>query len=130
MRSLYQGLTTWGVDPFQINYEFFGQASNLLEESLTSQTTIDNTTQQFEVTFQRSGIKANWSPTSGSILDFAEANDIKPDFICRSGMCQTCLSRVVQGTFSYFNKDVIPPEGTNDILICSAHPTSDIVLDI
>ena len=130
MRSLYQGLIEWGVDPFQINYEFFGQASNLLEESSTPQTTIDNTLEHFEVVFQRSGVTANWSTTTGSILDLAEANHIKPDFICRSGMCQTCLSRVVHGTFAYFNESVIPPEGANDILICSAHPTSDIVLDI
>ena len=130
MRSLYQGLIAWGVDPFQINYEFFGQASNLLEESSTSQTTIKNVVEHFEVTFQRSGVKANWSTTTGSILDLAEANDINPDFICRSGMCQTCLRRVVQGTFAYFNEGVIPPKGADDILICSAHPTSDMVLDI
>ena len=130
MRSLYQGLIKWGVDPFQINYEFFGQATNLLEENSTSQTTIENTVEHFEVVFQRSGVTANWSTTTGSILDLAEANHIKPDFICRSGTCQTCLSRVVHGTFAYFNESVIPPDGPNDILICSAHPTSDIVLDI
>jgi len=130
MRSLYQSLIAWGVDPFQINYEFFGQASNLLEANSTSQTTIGNASEYFKVTFQRSGVKASWSSTSGSILDLAESNGINPDFICRSGMCQTCLSRVVHGAFTYFNEGVVPPEEANDILICSAHPTSDIVLDI
>ncbi|MBM09893.1 MAG: oxidoreductase [Magnetovibrio sp.] len=130
MRSLYQGLISWGVDPFQINYEFFGPATNLLEENTLSERVPTNTADSFEVIFQRSGKKANWSSASGSILELAEATNVNPDFICRSGMCQTCLSRVITGTYTYFKEGVIAPENTNDILICSSHPTSDIVLDI
>ena len=130
MRSLYQGLTKWGVDPFQINYEFFGPASELTNESSTAKRAEADSSETFEVTFKRCGVSATWSPAAGSILELAEANNINPDFICREGMCQTCLSQVIEGSFDYLNDGVVPPDDDNSILICSSRPTSDLVLDM
>jgi ferredoxin-NADP reductase/MOSC domain-containing protein YiiM len=81
------------------------------------------------VTFSRSGLTANWSSGYGSILDFAEACDVPTRFSCRSGVCHICETGVVAGTTTYVQAPLEPPPpGT--VLICSAAPDSDLVLDL
>ena len=123
MTSLYQGLTEWGVDPFQINYEFFGQASDL-----TGKAGLDDG-ESHQVTFRRSGVTVKWTPAVGSLLELAETHGISPDFVCRAGNCHTCVQHVVEGAFSYLHEAIIPPMDDSDVLICSAKPDSDLVLD-
>jgi len=135
MKSLYNGLLDWGVDEFQIVYEFFGTACELRDkpeetpEQKAAAMGLDADT-RFQVEFRRSGVSAEWTPAAGSILELAEANGMAPDFICRAGMCHTCLSNVVAGEFEYLHGDVVTPMGEDEILICSARPKSDMVIDI
>ncbi|MEK9723806.1 MAG: 2Fe-2S iron-sulfur cluster-binding protein [Rhodospirillaceae bacterium] len=134
MKSLYNGLLDWGVDEFQIVYEFFGTASELREkpqqtpeEAATAMGLAPDTA--FAVEFRQSGVSAEWTPTSGTLLELAEANGVDADFICRQGMCHTCLTTVLSGSFAYAHDDVVPPMGDDEVLLCSARPTSDIVVD-
>ncbi|MAH85539.1 MAG: hypothetical protein CBB68_15045 [Rhodospirillaceae bacterium TMED8] len=132
MSSLFQGLIAWGVDPFQINYEFFGPASDLRGNDLTHQhkeALGSKSNANYTVTFQKANLRAAWTSSHGSLLDLAEASGVNVDFICRSGMCQTCLAKVVDGTFEYEHPDVIQPRN-GEILLCSARPTSDLILDV
>ncbi len=135
MKSLYNGLADWGVDELQIVYEFFGTACELREKpALTPEQAAAEmglaADTSFQVEFRQSGITAAWTPTSGTILDLAEASGLDPDFICRAGMCHTCISTVLDGAFEYTHDDVVTPMGDDEVLICSARPKSDLVVDV
>lgn len=81
------------------------------------------------ITFARSGLTVNWSADYGNILDLAEVCDVPTRFSCRSGVCHVCETGVVAGTTTYVQSPLEPPEpGT--VLICSAAPESDLVLDL
>jgi ferredoxin-NADP reductase/MOSC domain-containing protein YiiM/ferredoxin len=81
------------------------------------------------VTFSRSGLTVNWSADYGNILDLAEACDVPTRFACRSGVCHVCETGVVAGTTKYVQSPLEPPE-QGRILICSAAPESELVLDL
>lgn len=81
------------------------------------------------ITFARSGLTVNWSSRYGSILDFAEVCDVPTRFSCRSGVCHVCETGVVAGTTKYIQAPLEPP-APGTVLICSAAPDSDLVLDL
>jgi uncharacterized protein len=83
-----------------------------------------------EVVFNQSGQTLNWSPEDGTILEFAEENDIYPEHSCRSGICGTCMTKIVEGEVEYEKKPTakITP---GSVLICISKPkTARVVLDI
>ncbi len=82
-----------------------------------------------EVTFARSGLTTAWSDAYASVLELAEACDVPTQWSCRSGVCHTCATAVLSGEASY---DVPPlePPGPAELLICSARPTEELVLDL
>jgi ferredoxin-NADP reductase/MOSC domain-containing protein YiiM len=81
------------------------------------------------ITFARSGITVNWSPDYGNILELAEACDVPTRFACRSGVCHTCVTGIVAGTATYIQSPLEDPDA-GEVLICSAAPASDLVLDL
>lgn len=81
------------------------------------------------ITFSRSGLTVNWSSDYGNILDLAEACVVPTRFSCRSGVCHLCVTGVVAGTTTYVQSPLEPPE-QGAVLICSAAPESDLVLDL
>ena len=84
----------------------------------------------FRVEFKKSGLSANWNPKVENIMELAEDAGVAVDFSCRAGTCHTCLSTVIEGTFDYGDNDVFEPDGDDEILICSAQPTSNMVIDV
>ena len=81
------------------------------------------------VTFARSGLTVNWSPDYRSILELAEACDVPTRFSCRSGVCHVCETGIVDGTTRYVQAPLELPD-PQTVLICSAAPESDLVLDL
>jgi ferredoxin len=81
------------------------------------------------ITFARSGLTVNWSPDYGTILDLAESCDVPTRFSCRSGVCHICVTGVVAGTTTYIQPPLELP-AVGEVLICSAAPESDLVLDL
>jgi ferredoxin-NADP reductase/MOSC domain-containing protein YiiM len=81
------------------------------------------------ITFARSGLTVSWSDDYANILDLAEACDVPTRFSCRSGVCHVCETGVVAGTTTYVQMPLEPP-GKSTVLICSAAPASDLVLDL
>lgn len=79
------------------------------------------------ITFCKSQRTAKWlAKDAQSLLQFAEAQGLKPDYGCRSGACGTCETKLLKG-------QVDGPEGDRDgtILICSSVPaSSEIELDL
>jgi ferredoxin-NADP reductase/MOSC domain-containing protein YiiM len=81
------------------------------------------------VTFARSGLTAPWGDGYASVLELAEACDVPTQWSCRTGVCHTCVTAVLAGEASYETPPLEPP-GSDELLICSSRPTTDLVLDL
>lgn len=131
MKDLYNGISEWGVDESRVRYEFFGPKKLLkTEKKQRKPERITSAIEEsFQVNFARSGVTTFWTPSSGSLLDLAEAQGLRPDFSCRSGICQSCICELHDGEFEYFQEplDITDP---GCILICSAKPKSDIIINV
>jgi len=131
MRSLYNGLLDWGVAEGRIHYEFFGPASVLKAgaEKAPTQVTDDRGSPNFNVVFDQSGVTVAWDPGVDSILELAEAHGLRPDYSCRSGICHTCMCKLIAGEVSY----VVEPADLPDpghVLICCSRPVSDVIVGL
>ena len=134
IKSLYCGLLSLGVSESRIHYEFFGPASILTEEAgpsgqaavLTAEAEIAG---EIQVTFARSGVTANWEADSGTILDLAEQQGLSPEYSCRSGICRTCMCRLVEGEVEYLEEPLDPPD-PGCVLICCSRPKGRLVIEV
>jgi ferredoxin-NADP reductase/MOSC domain-containing protein YiiM/ferredoxin len=81
------------------------------------------------ITFARSGLTVPWSDLYSSLLELAEACDVPTRWSCRTGVCHTCVTGVLSGEASYSTPPLEPP-GDGQLLICSATPEGDLVLDL
>ncbi|MBL3827113.1 MULTISPECIES: 2Fe-2S iron-sulfur cluster-binding protein [unclassified Marinobacter] len=127
MRSLYSGLREIGVDRSHIHYEFFGAGELGESEELTPTVVLP---ERANITFGRSGVQAEWTHQSGTLLETAEASGLKPDYNCRSGKCGACATRLTSGVVHYQRSPVITP-GKGEVLTCCAVPMSeDVQIDI
>jgi len=129
MESLYGGLKSLNVADERIHYEFFGPGATLhkqpgigsLVEELGDQ-------QPVPVQFARSGIQTTWDPSKGTLLDLAESEGLQPAYSCRSGICQTCATKVSQGAVAYVEPPMVDP-GKSTALICSSYPRPEATED-
>ena len=126
MESLYDGLKSLNVADERIHYEFFGRGATLHQERPSG---FESLAEQLgdrapvTVQFARSGIEATWDPTKGTLLDLAESEGLQPAYSCRSGICQTCATKVLQGEVDYIESPMVAP-GEDTALICSSYPRS------
>jgi len=128
MQSIMQGLKESGVPDSRVFFESFGKPMKSQSEKQTQTATGD---EKFaEIVFAKSGKTLTWQPSDGTILEFAEANDINPPFSCRVGVCGTCMCKISEGAVAYQEE----PTATTDqgsVLICISQPgTAKLVLDI
>jgi ferredoxin-NADP reductase/MOSC domain-containing protein YiiM len=132
--DMREALIAVGFDPARIHSELFG-ALPPINPGVVAQTSkrphqpAGPPGTGPAITFARSGLTANWSPERGSILEFAESCDVPTRYSCRSGVCHMCVTGVVAGTTTYTQQPLELPEPT-EVLICSAVPASDLVLDL
>jgi ferredoxin-NADP reductase len=82
-----------------------------------------------EVSFARTGLTTRWSDDYASLLELAEACDVPTQWSCRTGVCHTCATAVLSGGTTYTTTPLEPP-GADEVLICSARPSEDLVLDL
>ena len=133
MRSLFDGLLSWGVPEQQIHYEFFGPASAVSERAkVATPKRVAEAAEcctDLEVRFSTSGVRTNWNPSFESILDLAEANGLSPDYSCRSGVCQTCVVRIEAGEVEYVIEPLDPPDD-GSVLICCSKPRTPVVITL
>jgi ferredoxin-NADP reductase/MOSC domain-containing protein YiiM len=81
------------------------------------------------VSFARSGVAAHWKSSYQSILELAEACDVKVRWSCRAGVCHNCESGLVSGAIAYAPEPLDSPAEGN-LLICCARPIKDVVVDL
>jgi len=129
MRNAFWALRGLGVATERIHYEFFGPGGTLddatasaVEPELDSANVGPQT-----VHFARAGKTATWR--QGSLLDLAEQAGLSPVYSCRSGLCGSCATRIVEGGVVYPEPPLTPP-APGEALICCARPGSGLVLDL
>ena len=135
MADVRDALTVVGLDPTHIHSELFGALPSINPGIVDGaprkppHLPVGTPGTGPSITFARSGLTVNWSAGYGSILDLAEACDVPTRFSCRSGVCHLCVTGVVAGTTTYVQSPLEPP-AAGEVLICSAAPQSDLVLDL
>lgn len=83
-----------------------------------------------EVVFAASNRTLTWRSGDGSLLEFAEANDLKPEYSCRQGFCMSCVCQLLEGKVEYIET---PSEELEEdsVLTCIAIPkTAKVILDL
>ena len=121
--QMHDGLAAAGVNPLCIRYEAFGPSTLLPARSVAP-----DPAATFKIAFARSGMDAVWTPSSGTLLNLAEAAGVSPTFGCRAGSCGLCRTAITEGRVSYV-EPIDAPE-TGYIYPCCAIPETDCRLDI
>ncbi len=139
MAAMYPLLTGLGIRKENIRYEFFGPASlldpdapppppapdltELAEESAAPADAAGGPT----VVFERSGVTARFGSFRGSLLDFAEAQGLEPEFSCRAGICATCVCTLLEGQVVYEEDEPLDPPADDEVYLCLARPSGETV---
>jgi uncharacterized protein len=121
---MHDGLAAAGINPLCIRYEAFGP-STLLPARGAAPTDPAAT---HNVSFARSGVEAVWTPSSGTILNLAEAAGVSPTFGCRAGSCGLCRTAIAEGRVSYVEPIDEPEAGY--VFPCCAIPETDCRVDL
>jgi hypothetical protein len=124
IRQMHDGLAAAGINPLCMRYEAFGP-STLLPARGAAPTDPATT---FNVSFARSGVEAIWTPSSGTILNLAEAAGVSPTFGCRAGSCGLCRTAIAEGRVSYVEPIDEPEAGY--VFPCCAIPETDCRVDL
>ncbi len=135
MADIQEALAAAGVDPARIHTELFGALPPINPGVVGAPPAprphppegVPGTGPR--ITFARSGLTVNWSPGRASLLELAEACDVPTRYSCRSGVCHTCATAVIEGTTDYREPPLVEPtDGT--VLLCTATPHTGLVLDL
>ncbi len=130
IKTLYDGLLAWSVPKARIHYEFFGPATVLKpSRPRAHKTAASSGADTIDVSFARSGLTVAWDSSVESLLDLAETHGLRPDFSCRSGICHTCMCRLIDGDVEYSLHIADEPD-SGQVLICCSRPRSSVVLDL
>jgi ferredoxin-NADP reductase/MOSC domain-containing protein YiiM len=134
MADIQDALTATGIDTGRIHIELFG-ARPSINPGLTGQASRPPHQPSGPagtgplVTFARSGIAAPYATSRRSVLELADACDVPTRWSCRTGVCHTCITPLLNGEVSYSPEPLEPP-ANGQVLICCAQPSTDIVLDM
>jgi ferredoxin-NADP reductase/predicted pyridoxine 5'-phosphate oxidase superfamily flavin-nucleotide-binding protein len=123
MQAIYDGLRGLNVADARIHAESFGPASlrRKPDGGGKAEVALPPSNDPVRVVFTQSGTEARWSPGAGSLLEFAEARGLTPEFSCREGTCGTCRTRIIEGAVAYPNLPSFQVE-KGEALICCAVP--------
>jgi ferredoxin-NADP reductase/MOSC domain-containing protein YiiM/ferredoxin len=134
LAELRSGIESWGVGRSRVHVELFGAAPSLAPGVISRD---DATPHQPEgpkdsgpsVTFLRSGLTTHWGARFGSLLELAEACSVPVRWSCRSGVCHSCETGLIEGQVSY-DPQPLDAAAEGSTLICCARPVSDVQLDL
>jgi ferredoxin len=69
------------------------------------------------------------TPLLAMLHALASARSEREVWSCRTGVCQTCRTDLLSGTVAY-TPDPLEPPAEGAVLLCCAHPTSAVTLDL
>jgi ferredoxin-NADP reductase/MOSC domain-containing protein YiiM len=134
MTAVSDALAGLGIAPDRIHSELFG-ARDRINPGITGATIRPPhqppgpTGTGPLVTFARSGISTPFPDGQRNVLELAEACDVPTRWVCRTGVCHTCVTPLLSGDITYA-PDPLDPPADGLVLICCARPGSEIVLDM
>jgi ferredoxin-NADP reductase/MOSC domain-containing protein YiiM len=134
MTTVGDALAGLGIDPDHIHSELFG-ARDRINPGITGATIRPPHQPPGPpgtgplVTFARSGISTPFPDGQGKVLELAEACDVPTRWVCRTGVCHTCVTPLLSGDITY-EPDPLDPPADGQALICCARPSTEIVLDM
>lgn len=134
MSDMRSALAAVPIPPAHIRTELYGTQASMMpgvvpEPSRPPHVPADAAGTGPRVSFARSGITVRWDDRYGSLLELAEACDVPVRWACRTGVCHTCISRILGGSVHYTTEPLDPPDASS-ALICCSRPENDIALDI
>ncbi len=133
MDALRQGLAALGVAAERLHTEVFGA-----EGSITPGVVVGPVRAPHQpdapgsgplISFVRTGLNVRWGDGRTSILELAEACDIPVRWSCRSGVCHTCETGLLDGTVDYSPEPLDAPADGN-LLVCCSQPNTDLAIDL
>jgi ferredoxin-NADP reductase/MOSC domain-containing protein YiiM len=134
MRDLTLSLKEWGVPANQVHTETFGPEERMTPGIASARhppvhPPAGSPGPGPQVSFIRSSLIVPWHPRFRSLLELAEACDVSVKWSCRTGVCHSCESALIGGSFDYLINP-LEPAAEGNVLICCAQPRSDIEIDL
>ncbi len=134
MDEISAGLAATGIDAARIHTEPFGPAAAVTPgiaaaPARTPHPPPGTPGSGPTIEFARSSLAIPWSSEYTSLLELAEACDVPVRWSCRTGVCHTCETTLVDGAVDYTPEPVEPP-AAGSTLICCSQPRDDVVLDL
>jgi MOSC domain-containing protein YiiM/ferredoxin-NADP reductase/ferredoxin len=134
MSDLIAGLGRLGVTAGHLRSEVFGPGASITPGIAALTARAAHIPQGPEgdgplVSFARSNIAVRWSSTYASLLELAEACDVPVRWSCRTGVCHSCVTGLIDGQIGYDPAPVDLPDPAST-LICCSQPKSDVSLDL
>jgi ferredoxin-NADP reductase/MOSC domain-containing protein YiiM len=134
MSDLTAALTGWGIAASRIHTEIFGSAPPVTPGVAPSPHPLPHPPAGPAgtgplVSFTRSGLNVRWGSQFQSLLELAEACDVPARWSCRTGVCHTCETGLLEGMVSYDPTPIDAPAGGN-LLTCCSKPRGDVVIDL
>ena len=134
MEALRAALVALGVPAPRVHTEIFGAQSPITPGVVGGPTRPPHQPDGAPgagplISFVRTGLNARWSEEFASILEFAEACDVPVRWSCRTGVCHTCETGLLDGNVDYSPEPLEAPADGN-LLICCSRPGSDLAIDV
>jgi ferredoxin-NADP reductase len=134
LEDFEQGLAAWGIPWPRSHVERFGPAPTRTPGIFSVASALPHQPEGPAghgpmVTFLRSGLAVPWDARFGSLLDLAEACAVPVRWACRSGVCHSCESGLIEGELTYAPEPLDVPANGN-ALICCSRPKTAIGLDL
>jgi ferredoxin len=134
MTAALAGLSTLGVPASRLHTETFGAEAaitpGIVQRPGRPPHLPDGTPGTGPVvSFVRTGMNVPWDDSFASILELAEACDVPVRWSCRTGVCHTCETGLLEGDVAYSPEPLEPP-AVGNLLVCCSQPRSDLSVDL
>ena len=133
LQNMRDGLRDWGVLAENVHTEIFGTLEaitpGMAQAVHTPHPPLGPPGPGPRVSFARSGITVAWDPKFGSLLELAEACDVPVRWSCRTGVCHTCMTGLIDGSIVY-NPEPLEMPAPGNVLVCCSKPTAGVSLDL
>ena len=134
MDALRAGIDALGVSPDRVHTEVFGAEGTITPGVVAraprpAHPPDGRTGTGPLVSFVRTGLSVRWDDAFTNILELAEACDVPVRWSCRTGVCHTCETGLLDGMVAYDPEPLEPP-GADNVLVCCSRPGSDLAVDL
>ncbi|HEX4529963.1 MAG TPA: MOSC and FAD-binding oxidoreductase domain-containing protein [Acidimicrobiia bacterium] len=134
MAAIGAGLDTLGVAPACVHTEAFGAQAPINPGIVPHRARPPHPPEGGAgtgplISFVRTGLNVRWDDAYSTILELAEACDVPVRWSCRSGVCHTCETALLDGAVTYDPEPLEPPAAGN-VLLCCSRPGRDLAVDL